>query len=92
MKTIPEPQRSQTINRIIKRLSEMEEKLDKMDDEYRNTNKKWEPWFAWRPVTTLNGDHIWGKKIYRRTQQHYDGLQVWHTYQYGTDFDILKDV
>ena len=52
---------------------------------------KWQPWFAWRPVTTVGGDRVWCRKIYRKAHQHYDGVQVWHTYEYGTEFDILRN-
>ena len=55
-------------------------------DEWR----KWEPWFAWRPVRTISDDRMWLRKVYRRKQVHYDGVNVWHDYSYGTEFDILK--
>jgi len=30
------------------------------------TYTPWEIWFAWKPVTTLGGDKVWFKTIYKR--------------------------
>lgn len=26
---------------------------------------QWHPWFAWRPVTTLDGERVWMQTVYR---------------------------
>ena len=91
MKTVPEPQRSQTINRIIDHLARAEQRMRAMEDQYWGRYERWESWFAWRPVTTASGERLWWRKIYRKIERHYDGVDTWETYTYGTEFDILKD-
>lgn len=49
----------------------------------------WQKWFAWRPVTTISGDRVWGKRIYRRTR--YTIFKRYAGCEYATDFDLLKD-
>lgn len=50
----------------------------------------WKAWFAWRPVKTINGERIWGKKIFRRQVVCYADMDDWAHYEYGNIFDILK--
>ena len=58
----------------------------------------WHKWFAWHPVVTLSGNHIWLKIVYRRSPAiswpHSEnvGTELLSTeWQYGTIFDVLKD-
>ena len=51
----------------------------------------WTIWFAWRPVTTINKERIWLKKIYRRQINTYVDMEDWSRYEYGNMFDILKE-
>ena len=58
---------------------------------------KWQPWFAWRPVQTLDGHTVWAKKIYRRYvlnhiryEETLGEMVSSKIYQYGTEFDLLK--
>ena len=50
----------------------------------------WTEWFAWRPVKTISGERIWGKKIFRRQVVCYVDMDDWTHYEYGDIFDILK--
>lgn len=50
----------------------------------------WQAWFAWRPVKTINGERVWGKKIFRRQVVSYVDMDDWMHYEYGNIFDILK--
>ena len=50
----------------------------------------WQLWFAWRPVTTVNNERIWLKKIYRRQIVSYVDMDDWAHYEYGNIFDIIK--
>ena len=50
----------------------------------------WQVWFAWRPVKTISGERIWGKKIFRRQVVSYVDMDDWAHYEYGNIFDILK--
>lgn len=50
----------------------------------------WQTWFAWRPVKTISGERIWGKKIFRRQVISYVDMDDWAHYEYGNIFDILK--
>jgi hypothetical protein len=49
----------------------------------------WHEWFAWHPVTTINGEKVWLKKIVRRKRWFF-GYSHLNGYVYGTLFDILK--
>ena len=50
----------------------------------------WQTWFAWRPVKTISGERVWGKKIFRRQVISYVDMDDWAHYEYGNIFDILK--
>lgn len=50
----------------------------------------WKPWFAWRPVTTISGQRIWLRSIFKRTWSRVATPEV-IGHEYGTVFDILKD-
>ena len=50
----------------------------------------WQSWFAWRPVKTISGERVWGKKIFRRQVISYVDMDDWTHYEYGNIFDILK--
>lgn len=50
----------------------------------------WQAWFAWRPVKTISGERVWGKKIFRRQVVSYVDMDDWAHYEYGNIFDILK--
>ena len=50
----------------------------------------WHIWFAWRPVTTVSGERVWLKKIYRRCINTYIDMDDWTRYEYGNIFDIIK--
>jgi hypothetical protein len=52
--------------------------------------KSWELWFAWYPVQ-VNGEFVWGKRIYRRNINTYVDMEDWSRYEYGNIFDILKE-
>ena len=49
----------------------------------------WKRWFAWRPVTTIGGDRIWGKRCYCRIR--YTIFKRYAGREYATDFDVLKE-
>jgi len=58
----------------------------------------WQPYFAWRPVTTLSKERIWCKKIYRRmrrsrklVEKDRHGFFMQGTYyEYATLLDVLS--
>lgn len=50
----------------------------------------WRVWFAWRPVKTISGERVWGKKIFRRQVVSYADMDDWAYYEYGNMFDVLK--
>ena len=50
----------------------------------------WQVWFAWRPVKTISGERVWGKKIFRRQVVSYVDMDDWTHYEYGNIFDVLK--
>ena len=50
----------------------------------------WQAWFAWRPVKTISGERIWGRKIFRRQVVSYVDMDDWTHYEYANIFDILK--
>jgi hypothetical protein len=65
--------------------------LDPIGNVYRKIKvMPWTIWFAWRPVTTINKERIWLKKIYRRQINTYVDMEDWSRYEYGNIFDILK--
>ena len=36
---------------------------------WRRRNERlleWHRWFAWKPVTTMKGEKVWGRWVYRR--------------------------
>jgi len=53
--------------------------------------REWKPWFAWRPVRTVDGDVVWWTRIYRRVGNSYVDHDGWTWYYYGTVFEALKD-
>lgn len=52
--------------------------------------KKWQPWYAWRPVR-IKGKWYWLTQVYRHKINTYVNHDDWAQYEYGDDFDILKD-
>lgn len=54
----------------------------------------WNKIFAWFPVTTVSGQRIWFKPVYKRKVSELRSMGnsiVSHTYyEYGTLFDMLK--
>ena len=65
--------------------------LDPIGNVYRKIEvMPWHIWFAWRPITTVNGERIWLKKIHRRQIVCYADMDDWFRYEYGNMFDILK--
>jgi hypothetical protein len=51
----------------------------------------WEAWFAWFPVK-ISGEWVWRKRIFRRLRNTYVDHDDWRRYDYGTEFDVLRDV
>ena len=48
----------------------------------------WEPYYAWLPTRTRNGQWYWFKWIYRRE---YLFRPLWcHGHEYATIFDLVK--
>ena len=39
--------------------------------------RRWVPWFAWRPVTTIGGRKGWGQRIYRSKGNDYVDHDDW---------------
>ena len=66
--------------------------LDPIGNVWRKVEvEPWQPWFAWYPVNTINGEQIWLRKIYRRCVWHYGGDNgKWDKREYANIFDILK--
>jgi len=60
------------------------------------TTTGWKERFAWLPVDTLGGEHIWWQKVYKRVlRTPYDeykvnGKDYSKITQYATDFDVLS--
>jgi hypothetical protein len=52
---------------------------------------RWRPWFAWRPVRTVEGELIWWATVYRHLGNNYSDQDDWSWYYYGTIMDVLKD-
>ena len=55
-------------------------------DHARNTQPKWEKWYAWRPVR-IRGRRYWFSYVYRKFVLS-PGGGFW---QYGTLLDVLKE-
>ena len=53
--------------------------------------RPWQPWFAWRPVRTVQGELVWWDTVYRQVANDYSDMEDWTWYYYGTVFDTLKD-
>ena len=56
----------------------------------------WEQWFAWKPVTLVNGKRVWLKRIYRKRMHvleggRRNGMWVRSYWIYGTLFNALSD-
>lgn len=65
--------------------------FDSIGNVYRKIEvMPWRIWFAWRPITTVNGERVWLKKIHRRKIVCYADMDDWFRYEYGNMFDILK--
>jgi len=65
--------------------------LDPIGNVYRKIEvMPWHIWFAWKPVTTVAGQRVWLKKIYRRQIVYYADMNDWFHYEYGNIFDIIK--
>ena len=54
--------------------------------------RRWVPWFAWRPVTTIGGRKVWWQRIYRSKGNDYVDHDDWTWYYYADEFDLLKDI
>lgn len=51
---------------------------------------KWEPWFAWYPVT-VHGKRKWMTKIWRKVIMRREDMTLYADYEYGNMFDVIKD-
>jgi hypothetical protein len=51
---------------------------------------KWEPWFAWHPVT-VHGKRKWMTKVWRKVTMVREDMNIYATYEYGNVFDVIKD-
>jgi len=55
----------------------------------------WKEWFAWRPVTLINGKRVWWRKIYRKNiyliNAGSKGMWVQSVWIYGTIIDVLSE-
>ena len=60
---------------------------------YRKIEKSpWENWFAWRPVTTVNKERVWGRTIFRRSITRYGGDNgVYSVWEYADIFDVIGE-
>jgi hypothetical protein len=59
-------------------------------------DKELTPWrevFAFLPVTTMAGERVWLKNVYRREALEYGDSRLYHGPEiiYGTIFDVLKE-
>ena len=52
---------------------------------------RWQSWYAWRPVRTVQGDLKWLETVYRCCGNDYVDHDDWTWYHYGTIMDVLKD-
>ena len=57
---------------------------------YEKRKVPWEPWFAWRPVTTITGQWIWWRHIYRKYANTYVDHDDFTWYHYADEFEILQ--
>ena len=65
--------------------------FDPIGNVYRKIEvEPWKIWFAWRPITTVTGERVWLKKIYRRCINTYVDHDDWTRYEYANIFDVLK--
>ena len=55
-----------------------------------NKPRKWQAWFAWRPVTTISGQQVWWQRIYRSKGNTYVDHDDWTWYYYADEFDLLR--
>jgi len=66
--------------------------FDPIGNVYRKIEvEPWKIWFAWRPITTVTGERVWLKKIYRRCINTYVDHDDWTRYEYANIFDVLKE-
>lgn len=64
---------------------------DGLPNAIENKPRIWAPWFAWRPVTTISGQRVWWKKIYRSIGNDYVDHDDWTWYHYADIFEVLQD-
>lgn len=51
----------------------------------------WQPWWAWRPVRTVDGQIVWWTQVYRSIGNDYVDYDDWRWYYYGTIFTVIED-
>lgn len=51
----------------------------------------WQRWFAWHPVTTINGQRMWMRTVYRRCVNTYVDYDNWKRYEYADIFDVIGE-
>lgn len=56
----------------------------------KESYRKWQPWFAWRPVQTISGQWVWWDYTYRKVANSYSDDMDLRWYFYADEFDILK--
>jgi len=80
---------NQQIKQLVDQIHKLSTEINEMVRNMGGAPGEWRRWYAWHPVTTISGDCVWLKSIYRRNStvfQRYAGCD------YATDFDLLKDI
>lgn len=84
------------MDKVFKEMDKIFKTIDKrMDEQFAEvlteaTPEPWEKWFAWHPVT-IKGKRRWMKNVYRRTKLKYGDMRLYHEWEYGDMFDVLKE-
>lgn len=76
----------QDVDRVFKKMEKMMEEVQTQG----SLQEPWEKWFAWHPVT-IKGKRRWMKTVYRRTKLKFGDPRMFHEWEYGDIFDVLKE-
>lgn len=77
----------QDINRVFK---QMEKIVEQAEAQVGPLQEPWQKWFAWHPVT-IKGKRRWMTSVYRRTRLKFGDPRMFHEWEYGDMFDVLKE-
>ena len=78
------------MDQVFKEIDKVFKEADKLFVPRKQEVSPWKGWFAWHPVTLVNGERVWLKKVFRRCINTYVDYDNWKRYEYGSLFDVIK--